>query len=204
MYWLLFTYEYENINKYPLWFSKQWRNFFVADRVLTWEILERISFVKWDGEERLDTVSQWISPAVYPILRDHIPYFVQPKCVVSFLFFRPYNPKIGSLKRRLHQYSLAHFAEWMHMPIDPSLTNRQITETTGWNWSWEFDFRHSGQEGSGSLWESSAQRHTNQRYGGSFPSGVVQFTQLMESILMLAEILPCICVSLGSGTFICL
>jgi hypothetical protein len=39
--------------------SKQWFNFFVVDRVLTWEILvEGISFVKWGGKERLDTVSQ--------------------------------------------------------------------------------------------------------------------------------------------------
>ena len=30
----------------------------VVDRLLTWEILEGISFVKWDGEERLVTVSQ--------------------------------------------------------------------------------------------------------------------------------------------------
>ena len=31
---------------------------FVVDRVLTWEILEGISFVNWDGKEPLDTVSQ--------------------------------------------------------------------------------------------------------------------------------------------------
>jgi hypothetical protein len=31
--------------------------FFVVDQVLTWEILEGIYFVKWDVEERLDTVS---------------------------------------------------------------------------------------------------------------------------------------------------
>ena len=41
------------------WFSKQWFNFFVVDLVLTREVLKRVSFVKWDGEERLDTMSQW-------------------------------------------------------------------------------------------------------------------------------------------------
>jgi len=41
-----------------VWFSKQWFNFFVVDLVLTWEVLKGVYFVKWDGEERLDTISQ--------------------------------------------------------------------------------------------------------------------------------------------------
>ena len=41
-----------------VWFSKQWFNFFVVDLVLTWEVLKGVYFVKWDGEERLDTMSQ--------------------------------------------------------------------------------------------------------------------------------------------------
>lgn len=32
--------------------------FFVVDQVLTWEILGGISFIKWDDEEGLDTVSR--------------------------------------------------------------------------------------------------------------------------------------------------
>ena len=38
---------------------KQRHKLFVVGRVLTWEILEGLSFVKRDGEERLDIVSQW-------------------------------------------------------------------------------------------------------------------------------------------------
>ena len=38
-----------------------------------------------------------------------------------------------------------------HVPIHPSLTSRQMTETTKGDWSWEFDFHHSGQGVIGSL-----------------------------------------------------
>ena len=27
--------------------------------MLSWEVLEGLSFVKWDGEERFDTMPQW-------------------------------------------------------------------------------------------------------------------------------------------------
>ena len=109
--------------------------------------------------------SKWISLAVYPILRDQIPYFLQPTCVISFLVFQARSHCVKLFGAVAFHNRIPNDS---HVPIHSSLTRRQMTETTREDWSWKFDFPHAGKGVSGSLWECSTQRHF--RRASSFPS----------------------------------
>ena len=69
---------------------------------------------------------KWISLAVYPILRNRIPYFLQPTCAISFLVFQA-RSTFRWMTRMCQSIHRWRAGEWLRLPEEIGLGNLIFT-----------------------------------------------------------------------------